>query len=720
MSVDPGTSTPAQAETGEESTQAPLRAQVDLVDPLGDADRLEDQQSHKNRAKVGTARPSSLMYNNGPGSIVDLPHFTVMPTGLDDWERIWKRRQGVPTVHAPRLLETVQLWLGHQVRELRPFPHQDTESSFSQEGKDLGVPARVFPQWLRCTGCDRLAPLKHFVKGYHNTHPYRTDEAVIRHEGCPGRPARNGRVPANRKPRTGKNAPLCVPARYLLVCPAGHLDEFPYDWWVHEGGKCPKASNPILTMKDSSLGRGASAIIRCASCDASRGMNEAQGEVGRTKLPACRGRFPHLGGFDPRGCDLEARLMLVGASNLWFPILQSIVDMPRLDPVAQRRDDAAVVLSALGREKVERYAKEPGFLRELLSMAPEVPRRIKDLSDEELAARATQALSAPEGEDTARERAVWDPTDLLVPEWRYLQQEPPEQRHEDPESGLIVSPRPLDGASLDCVHRVLAVDRLRKVNALLGFTRIDEIDRVDDAGARRVPLCRNNRPEWVPATEDRGEGVFLQLDEARVHEWELRVSASDLWTAHVSAHKRNFENRMSETAADDSHLKRLAPPRYWLLHTLSHALIRQMAMSSGYAAASLSERIYAWPGSAAGTDSAGVAGDERPSAAGLLIMTTASDSDGTLGGLVSLSDPHRLESIFHSALVGMMRCSSDPVCAQRIPHDPEDFLHGAACHCCTMASETSCEKANRFLDRRFVVPLPGAYGDLAFFGDPRG
>ena len=31
----------------------------------------------------------------------------------------------------------------------------------------------------------------------------------------------------------------------------------------------------------------------------------------------------------------------------------------------------------------------------------------------------------------------------------------------------------------------------------------------------------------------------------------------------------------------------------------------------------------------------------------------------------------------------------------------------AACHCCTMVSETSCERANRFLDRRFVVPLPG-------------
>lgn len=96
----------------------------------------------------------------------------------------------------------------------------------------------------------------------------------------------------------------------------------------------------------------------------------------------------------------------------------------------------------------------------------------------------------------------------------------------------------------------------------------------------------------------------------------------------------------------------------------------------------------------------------------MLLTTTASDSDGTLGGLVSLSEPGRLADIIDQALRAMTRCSSDPVCARRLPQDPEDFLHGAACHCCTMVSETSCERANRFLDRRFVVPLPGGDDEL--------
>ena len=62
------------------------------VDPLGDADDLSQNQAKKNYAQVGSARPTTLLYTYGPGAIIDLPHFTVMPTGLDDWERIWLRR----------------------------------------------------------------------------------------------------------------------------------------------------------------------------------------------------------------------------------------------------------------------------------------------------------------------------------------------------------------------------------------------------------------------------------------------------------------------------------------------------------------------------------------------------------------------------------------------------------------------------------------------------
>jgi hypothetical protein len=551
---------------------------------------------------------------------------------------------------------------------------------------------------MRCTGCDRLAPISVFLDGYKNTHPYRPDEAAFEHTSCYGR-RRQGGGKKRRQP--------CVPARYLLACPDGHVDEFPYSWWVHGGAPCPKAPIPVLKMVERTAGKGANAVIVCDSCEAIRTMSEAQGEDGRQKLPQCRGRFPHLDGFVQGGCGQESRLMLVGASNLWFPATQSIIDMPRLDATDKTNEDAARLKGLLG-DHLTQFGEQLPVIRALLATAGAAD--LADLSDAQLTTLIAAASAPGETEAEREERkAKWEPVDLLVPEWRYLQIKPAAQRHADERSGLTISPRPIAAGMVAGVSRVLAVDRLRKVNAVLGFTRIDDLDRVNDMGARLVRLARSGKPTWVPATEDRGEGIFLQLDEARVTAWEKTVLGSGLWQAHRAAHQRNFERRFSETAKQVSPDERLRPPRYWLLHTFSHALIRQMAMSSGYGAASLNERIYAWPAS-----------DDRPAAAGVLIATTASDSDGTLGGLVSLSQSDKLAPIVSEALRSLTRCSSDPVCARRVPRDPEDFLHGAACHCCTMASETSCELANRFLDRRFVISLPGDYAELSFFGNHDG
>src|SRR5579859_7489988 len=105
------------------------------LDPLADA----EEAVAKNRARVGTARPSSLLYTYGPGAIMDLPGFAVMPAGLDDWEPIWRRREFIQTIVEPRLLNVVRLHLGPQVDSLRPFPWQPKKGAMSKEGSDLGV-----------------------------------------------------------------------------------------------------------------------------------------------------------------------------------------------------------------------------------------------------------------------------------------------------------------------------------------------------------------------------------------------------------------------------------------------------------------------------------------------------------------------------------------------------------------------------------------------------
>ena len=143
--------------------------------------------------------------------------------------------------------------------------------------------------------------------------------------------------------------------------------------------------------------------------------------------------------------------------------------------------------------------------------------------------------------------------------------------------------------------------------------------------------------------------------------------------------------------------------RFVLIHSLSHALMRQIALECGYTAASIRERIYCLhPGE-----------DEGPMA-GILLYTAASDSEGTLGGLVQLGDPTSLGRQIHQALEALKICGSDPLCSEHPPTGDGRGIHGASCHACLFAPETSCEKGNRYLDRNALFGTFAAKG-VEFF-----
>jgi hypothetical protein len=89
--------------------------------------------------------------------------------------------------------------------------------------------------------------------------------------------------------------------------------------------------------------------------------------------------------------------------------------------------------------------------------------------------------------------------------------------------------------------------------------------------------------------------------------------------------------------------------------------------------------------------------------AGVLLYTSAPDAEGTLGGLVALADPYEMGRLLEAALARVALCSADPMCAGHAPTESETTLHNAACHACLFLPETSCERANRYLDRSVII-----------------
>jgi len=628
---------------------------------------MEGSSSKKvqHRRRVGTARPSHLMFTGGVGALIDLPNFSVLVHGIDDW-RYDALPEGAEAIAEERLLRAVQQVLGNKnVKELRPAPWMEDDDKDNSPAKRIGVPVKPFPQWLRCTGCDQLSPLESGVWGFENFQARRPDKARFYHKSC--------KKLKNRKP-------LAVAARFLLSCTNGHLDDFPYVYFVHRGTPCPNAPYPTLYMEDHGGNQGANVTIRCGSCDARHNIRAATGQRAAENLPRCRGRHPHLGMFEPEGCEVEPQMLVLGASNQWFSQTLDAFSVPEAGASA-----LATLVAKLWSVGLEGATSQP-ILEYALStvgaLKPLADFPIDTVADAVEQHRKTLAGGAPAAPDTV--------PDLRRPEWEILTADPAPAPSEDFAVRRDGVPEKLAPLFSDVVH----VERLREVRALIGFTRLDAPDPDDSNAVQRVRIARD-APTWVPASEVRGEGIFLRVDEPLLQAWESDVENSGDLAAHLAAYKRYRTNRNSGRIEGNFDPARGWPgARYIALHTLSHLLIRTIALECGYSSASLGERVYA--------------GTPEDPWGGILIYTAVPDAEGTLGGLVSLAEAEPLERIVRRALADARRCSSDPLCAERVPKGSDDFLHGAACHVCLFVSETTCERGNKFLDRRFVVPVGGS------------
>jgi hypothetical protein len=230
------------------------------------------------------------------------------------------------------------------------------------------------------------------------------------------------------------------------------------------------------------------------------------------------------------------------------------------------------------------------------------------------------------------------------------------------------------------ISEVRRLDRIREVVALRAFTRIDYPERGSTTPVNEAPIS-STRMTWCPAIENRGEGIFVAFDHSVLAPWLVRAPvrriATDIDRAQAATRAaRGLEAVPPVTAS------------YVLAHTLSHLLIRQLSLDSGYSSTSLRERLYV-----------------EDNTTGLLIYTASGDSDGSLGGLVAQAGAERFGGLIEAAIAAAAVCSSDPLCAERMPRG--GHMSGAACHACLLISETSCETGNRFLDRGCLVDLPG-------------
>jgi len=397
-----------------------------------------------------------------------------------------------------------------------------------------------------------------------------------------------------------------------------------------------------------------------------------------SNFPACRGRHPHIRHSSEKQCMASVQPITLGASNNWFPSTITVLSIP------SGKGDLSQIVEQYWSDLSTITSKE--FLQSIRQM-PMFKIKCRELigySDDDLWAEIQKRKQPIHLQETDTV------PDLKTPEWEVFSNPDPSF------NSKLLRLRAIDPPETykRFLKKVVLVERLREVGALIGFTRIESSDALSDLQnqdlSRRVPLSRKP-PAWLPVSVIRGEGIFLQFNEDTLQAWEQEKTSQERESEFFGAH---CSWRTSRKLAPDVGFPGI---RYILLHSFSHALMRQFALECGYTAASIRERIYS-----------SKPGGNTDSMAGVLIYTAAADSEGTLGGLVSLGKPHNLGRHIAQALEQIRICTSDPLCAEHRPTRQGVTLHGASCHACLFSPETSCEKGNRYLDRALLVHTFGS------------
>lgn len=486
------------------------------------------------------------------------------------------------------------------------------------------VRAREFPKWKICPKCNMMTDFK-------NKHCHFCKQE-------------------------GEEVEL-YPSRFVLACNHGHIEDFPYMEWVHKNKTCTSDKSILKFIRHGDSGSLSDLSVQCVKCKEKQSLGPIMKKGAlQSIIKTCSGERPWIG--DTESCTETMETYLRGASNIYSPAVTSFLQIPlseqNVDPLVEAVNENKISL----RKAREKGGEKLSRIMEVLDFNESDKEKIKKILDGEYDEEITY--------ESIRKQ-----------EWNTLIQGEIDDSHHTGYKSNVVDVHEGMKPYFSSIHKI---ESLPEIQVLQGFTRIEYLDRFEVSENKDlIPIMKNKNTNWLPGIRNNGEGIFFQFDENSLKDWER--------TTNHSKYTEDTIIRFNQQRDQLGYAALTIKSRHLLLHTFSHALIKELAAYSGYSTTALKERIYC-----------------NDVMQGVLIYTASGDSEGSLGGLIEQADPEKLYPIFIRAMERMMYCSSDPNCSEG-QFKYHSTANGAACHSCSYVSETSCEWGNQLLDRRLLLNI---------------
>lgn len=575
--------------------------------------------------KPVSVRLSHLLMQNGVGSIIHTPDGYFVVEDIRSWDDRYGRITAVPIPY----VERVKVALGTS-RELREPPSAQIKQNVV---KGATVPIQRFPKWTQCRECSTL----HF-------NPWEMQQ--------------------NEKP-TCNSCDSKAPLKQLLwviVDPRGYLSEMDWQRKTHEKQGDP---NCKLTTGMKLIDSDDGPMLTCSCGSTNRFYSKERLFYGnRTTQPWLQDIASDL---EERSQSNMSQVLSIDDSRIYSAVSREVLVIPpesrvRKGTVVDELYRNSTIVDNLrnSRTQLIRKRNESQLARKYRCSVDDIHEAMKEI---EAGYPLYGETFTPEMIEQLEYQAFQD----VIPDMK-SDEDFVVQNNSLQWQALVATKGEDVQDSLRLVSQLVRVDRLKSIKAFLGFKRLD--------GETIIPPDIDASRDWLPAIQLYGEGIFFVLDPNMLERWETREEVQRRFTTVA----RRFEQSGSESPNP-------LTPRFILLHTLAHLMMRQLEFEGGYPAASLAERIYCSPGA--------------NGMAGILIWTAVADLAGSLGGLAELAEPSRFQKLLFGAIDHASWCSMDPVCGESSGQGV-GMLNRAACHGCSLVPDTACIYGNVLLDRAFI------------------
>ena len=518
--------------------------------------------------------------------------------------------------------------------------------------------------------------------------------------------------PPNQNPVNRKNDSVFRAVRFLVVCPKGHLSEFPWKKWC--GCTCNDRQEKLF-ISDKSGSSLSSVKVLCNTCNHYETLDGITSftdlglanKLTDSKLSIivgkCGGEKPWLF-HSKENCDQPLVGTLVNATNVTISKVFSGLYLPP-------KPSGDNILSSLMTSYWNIFldcTDDHIKIKFAENMDSEITDFLNDMkvkynleklpSDERNNLITIIKIFLSTGKSPGQQDLATDVVSFRFEEYERLlknsiDKELVVEKIDSPTNEFLINAG---------ISNLSLVKKVRITRVSLGFVRFREniennkTNSIQEQASRALELFFDKKPQadasWLPASVEYGEGIFIKFDQNKIASWinnnknQIEERIKDILTRlqmnYRSQSEFGFTTDFTEWAT------------FLLLHSFSHILIKELVHECGYGSAALRERIYV-----------SCSNNTQTPMSGIFIYTASGDLEGGLGGLVEMGNPIRIEKVIQKALLRASWCSSDPVCSE-LPSQGPRKENMAACHSCLLLPETACETFNSGLDRALLMGTP--------------